>query len=67
METTTWLLTGGFAKNYRTYILAGLGAVTAVTQYSLGDADLMHTIQNVTLALSAATIRNAIPEKPPAA
>lgn len=39
METIGWLVTGGFAKGYRTQILAGLAFVSAVAAWAVGDMD----------------------------
>jgi hypothetical protein len=41
MHTLTWLITGGFAKGYRTQIL-GLGAaLSAIAMWAVGDMSLV--------------------------
>lgn len=59
MKDLTWVLSGGFAKGYRTYIIAGLAVASAVASYATGDTDLMHTVQNVALSLGLGTLRAA--------
>lgn len=49
------ILTGGFLKGYRTYILAGLGVVGLVVNYVVGDADLTTTITGVVTAVATLT------------
>ena len=61
MDNMTWILTGGFAKGYRTYILAAIGIASAVAKYSLGDMDLVSTIQAVAVSASIGTARAALP------
>jgi hypothetical protein len=51
----TFLLTGGFLKGYRTYILAGLGIAGLVANYAVGDADLTSTITGVVTAVATLT------------
>lgn len=42
-----YLLTGGFLAGYRTYILSGLAAVTAVAYWSIGDQSTAATLQTL--------------------
>jgi hypothetical protein len=55
------LLTGGFAKGYRTYILAGVAALGALAAFATGDADLTHTITAVATSLGLGALRAAAP------
>ncbi len=59
----SYILTGGFAAGYRTYIASGVAVAGALAAYATGDADLIHTIQNVALGLGLGTLRAAVPEK----
>ena len=52
MQNLTWLLTGGFAKGYRTYILAAVAVGTALANYAIGDGDLTATVTLVSAALA---------------
>lgn len=54
-----YILTGGFAKGYRTYIMAGIAAVTVVAQFAVGDVSLSDAIQQLALALGLGTLRSA--------
>ena len=58
MNLTT-ILTGGFAKGYRTYIMAGVVVVTALAAYATGQADLVHTIQTIAGGLGLGALRAA--------
>jgi hypothetical protein len=49
------ILTGGFAKGYRTYILAGLAIVGLIANFAVGDADLNSTVIGLATAVSALT------------
>jgi hypothetical protein len=40
-----YLLTGGFLAGYRTYILSGLAALTAVAYWSIGEQTTAATLQ----------------------
>jgi hypothetical protein len=62
----TWILTGGFAKGYRTYILTGVAVVGAIASYAVGDTDLVQTLTAVATALGVSTLRAAVPAAPPA-
>lgn len=58
MQTLTWLLAGGFAKGYRTQILAGLGIITCIANFAMGDMTLQDAINNIwggVLSASVAT------------
>jgi hypothetical protein len=50
-----YILTGGFLKGYRTYILAGLGIAGLVANYLVGDADLSATVTGVVTAVATLT------------
>jgi hypothetical protein len=56
--------TGGFMKGYRTYVLAGAGAVTVIAQWAVGDMSFNsaadHLWQLITSA-GLATLRAAGP------
>lgn len=41
------IINGGFLAGHRTYILSGLGIVSAVVSYLVGDTDLFLTLQSV--------------------
>lgn len=51
----TYLLTGGFAKGYRTYIIAAVAVVGAVASFSVGDLSLEATIAAVVGAVGLVT------------
>jgi hypothetical protein len=40
MNTIAWLLTGGFARGYRTQILGLVAALSALTSWAVGDVTL---------------------------
>ena len=44
MNTLTWLITGGFAKGYRTQILGLSTAISAIALWAVGDATLSDLI-----------------------
>lgn len=54
------ILTGGFAKGYRTYILVALAVATLGVQYAVGDIDLVTLISNAATALGVGTLRSAV-------
>lgn len=56
-----YVLSGGFAAGYRTYIMAGVLVVSALASYAVGDVDLMHTVQNVAMGLGLGSLRAAVP------
>jgi len=41
MNTIGWLITGGFAKGYRTQILGLVTALSALASWAVGDATLI--------------------------
>ena len=55
MSWIPYILTGGFAKGYRTYILSGVAVVGAVAAWSIGDMDTIHMVIAVTGALGLNT------------
>ena len=56
----TYYLTAGWAKGYRTYILAGLGALTTVATWSIGDMTTHNAIQSLWGLAMGSTIRAAL-------
>jgi hypothetical protein len=50
-----YILTGGFLKGYRTYILAGLGIAGLLANYLIGDADLAATVTGIVTAVGTLT------------
>ena len=64
MGNLTWILTGGFAKGYRTYILTGLAVVGFFASYAVGDSDLITTLSAIATALGVSTLRAAVPQPP---
>lgn len=38
---------GGFLSGYRTYIVSGIGIVSAVGAYLIGDTDIFITLQSI--------------------
>ena len=51
MQTLTWLITGGFAKGYRTQILGLSAALSAVAMWAVGDMSLTDLITKVPVVL----------------
>ena len=47
-------------KGHRTYIMAGLGVVSAVASYLVGDADLLTALNAAFTAAAVAFLRKAI-------
>ena len=47
-------------SGYKTYLIAGAAAITAIASYLAGDATLAETIQLVVTAAMGATIRSGI-------
>ena len=41
------LFKGGFLSGYRTYIVSGIGIVSAVGAYLIGDTDIFITLQSI--------------------
>jgi hypothetical protein len=46
MEGLKYILTGGFLQGYRTYIVALVTLIWAVSDYALGNIGLMDLIQS---------------------
>jgi hypothetical protein len=67
MSNLSWILTGGFAKGYRTYIMAGVVVLTAIASYAVGDADLVTTISAIATGIGLGTLRAAVPSDKAAA
>jgi hypothetical protein len=44
MNSLTWLITGGFAKGYRTQVLGLVTALSALASWAVGDATLADLI-----------------------
>ena len=62
MENTmnlAYILTGGFAKGYRTYILAGLAVAGTIAQYAVGDIGLTEALTQGAAALGLGALRAA--------
>jgi hypothetical protein len=55
----SYILTGGFAKGYRTYILAGLAVAGVAIQYAVGDIGLSEALTQGAAALGLGTLRAA--------
>lgn len=51
MNGITWLLTGGFAKGYRTQILGVTAALSAVGLWAAGDMTLAELVAALPVAL----------------
>jgi hypothetical protein len=51
MESVAWLLTGGFAKGYRTQILGVLAALSALAAYAVGDMGFVDLVQKLPIIL----------------
>jgi len=58
-DILTQILTGGWAKGYRTYAMAAVVVMSALAAYATGDADLVHTIQTIAAALGLGALRAA--------
>lgn len=41
------IIRGGFFKGHRTYILSGVGILTAVGAYMVGDTDIFGCLQTI--------------------
>ncbi len=57
------ILTGGFARGYRTYILGAILALQAVAQWVVGDAslvDLVNRLPEILAGLGLMTLRAGI-------
>jgi hypothetical protein len=54
-----FLLSGGFARGYRTYILSALGVLTALAGYAIGDQSAIDTFNAVWQALASLSVGTA--------
>ncbi len=48
-------------KGYRTYVMAGLGVLTAAASYLVGDTDLLTAANAAFTAAAVAFLRSGIP------
>jgi len=63
------LLSGGFLRGKRTYLLGGLMAVQAIVLWLVGDSSLVELITKlpeILGGLGLMTLRAAVPPSPPA-
>lgn len=60
MNWIPYLLTGGFARGYRTYILVGLAIAGIAGQYATGDINLTQALSQGAEALGIGTVRAAV-------
>ena len=51
-------------KGYRTYIMAGLGILSAVASYLVGDVDAMTAANAAFTAAAVAFLRSSVPQHP---
>jgi hypothetical protein len=51
MDNLTWLITGGFAKGYRTQILGVSAALSAIALWAVGDMTLADLLAKLPFAL----------------
>lgn len=51
MHNLAWLLTGGFAKGYRTQILGSTAALSTVGLWAVGDMSLTELVTDIPLIL----------------
>lgn len=58
METALHILTGGFLKSYRTYVLMALAFVTAIVGWSVGDMDTSQFLTFIFTTLGLGTSAN---------
>lgn len=56
MEKLVYLLSGGFARGYRTTILSALGVVTALGFWAVGDQSGADTVQAIWQALASLSV-----------
>lgn len=59
MNWIGYLITGGFAKGYRTYILAAVAVAGVIGEYAVGDIGLTQAISQGATALGLGTLRAA--------
>jgi hypothetical protein len=60
MENLSHILTGGFAKGYRTYLMAGLMVATALVSWMVGDSNFTDMVQHIAEGLGIGTLRAAV-------
>jgi len=51
MNTLAWLITGGFARGYRTQVLGVTAALTTVGMWAVGDMSLADLVTQLPLVL----------------
>jgi len=51
-------------KGYRTYVMAGLGILSAVASYLVGDVDAMTAANAAFTAAAVAFLRASVPQHP---
>lgn len=56
MTNLVWLVTGGFLKGYRTQVLGGAAAISALAAWAVGDLSLAETIPLVLGSLGISTL-----------
>ena len=60
MSALTYLITGGFLKGHRTYILVGVAVISAAASFAVGDINLNELITAIATSLSVGTVRAAV-------
>ena len=63
MNSMTSLLTGGFAKGYRTYIIGGLVALQAIAAFAVGDINMvefMNQLPEILAGLGLMSLRAGV-------
>jgi len=53
-----YILTGGFLKPYRTYIIMGLALAGVAVSWAVGDTDTPHAINSILVILGLGTAAN---------
>jgi drug/metabolite transporter (DMT)-like permease len=73
MNIVAWLVTGGFAKGYRTQLLGLITALSAVVSWAVGDATLAELVTKAPvifgglgLAALGIKVNDAAAQTPPA-
>ena len=56
VDKAVWVATGGFAKGYRTYVLAALGVIGAAASWAVGDQSAQDAVNAIVQALMSASI-----------
>jgi hypothetical protein len=51
MQTLSWLISGGFAKGYRTQVLGVTAALSAIALWAVGDMSLADLVSKLPIAL----------------